>query len=143
VAEEAKNGNEKPKDVKKRRVNPLPEGVRLFYKPKVTLMRFGRAVGVLSGVYGRLDLRAARMEFMQAEVKVGTLSFTAPKVGLDLDNNRIEAAGGVKLEESGVQLESSGLVAPPSLAGLRLLGQVRIHVENKESAEALLKSERL
>jgi len=118
----------------------LREGLRLFAEPQVMLVRMGRQVATYYGAYGRLDLKAGRLDLEEATVRVTSrqIELSAPRLTVDLARTALEASGGVNLAEAGVTLTADRARALPSLARLRFAGSVRIRADNREAAEGLL-----
>lgn len=125
----------KPKKRKK-----LPSGVRIFKEPQVKLVRMGREAVIFTAAYGKLDLKRGRIELLEARVEVPPVALTSGQLDLDLIKNRITAKGQVKIDEKGVSLEGRELTAQPTLTGLQFKGEVRLRADDREAADALLKS---
>ena len=127
---------------KRRRPKPLPEGVRIYHAPRMSLMRMGKVVAEFRGGYATLDVNAGTVRFERgAQVRVGPATVTAPIVDLHLVSGRMSAEGGVKVHEEGIHLEADSLTSAPSLATMRLGGKVSVKASDKAVAEALLKSD--
>ncbi len=128
---------EESKPIKRKK---LPSGVRIFREPLVKIVRMGREAVIFNAAYGKLDLKRGRIELFEARVEVPPVALTSDQLGLDLIKNRITAKGQVKIDEQGVSLEGRELTAQPTLTGLQFKGDVRLHADNQEAADALLKS---
>jgi len=130
------------KAVKKPKGDRLSAGTRAFYKPRISLFRLGREVGMFRGEVGTIHIESGILEFIRAEARVLNAVMKAEKVRINMGANRITAAGRVSLEEGGVCVNSDRLTATPSLTGLVMGGNVHLKSESREAAEGLLKSHR-
>ena len=137
----AEQATQNGKPVRKRRPRPLPEGVRIYRAPRMSLMRMGKVVAEFRSGYATLDVNAGTVHFERgAQVKVGGAKVTAPVVDLHLVSGRMTAEGGVRVDEEGIHLEADGLTSGPSLATMKLDGKVNVKAKDKAVAEALLKA---
>jgi hypothetical protein len=130
------------KKVKKPKGDRLPAGTRAFYKPKISLVRLGREVGLFRGEVGTINVEQGILEFIRAETTVGGAVMKAGNVQLNMGTNRLLATGQVTLEEGGVSVNAERLVSTPVLTGLVMKGRVHLKSENREAAEELLKTHR-
>ncbi len=121
----------------------LPEGVRIFAKPEVKLIRFGRVVATYRADYATLNVKEARVDLeSNSTTTMGGATLSAQRMRLDLRTNRLTADGKVRIVERGVDVQGIRLTALPSLEGIRFGGKVKLKAADRESAEALLNSGR-
>jgi len=130
------------KNVKKPKGDRLPAGTRAFYKPRISLVRLGREVGMFRGEVATVHIESGILEFIRAETTVAGAVLKAEKVRLNMVTNRLHATGRVSLEENGVSVNSDRLMATPVLTGLVMGGRVHLKSESREAAEELMKSHR-
>jgi len=133
---DAKDNKKKPKG------DRLRSGVRAFYKPRISLFRLGREVGLFTANIGTVHIEDGILEFTGAETKVLNAVMKAGKIRVNMGENRLYATGGVSLEENGVCVSSDSITATPALTGLVMGGRVNLKSESREAAEGLLKSHR-
>ncbi len=129
------------KGAKRRRGKKRREGIMIFARPQMKLVRMGRVVATYRGDYATLDMRKGRVVFERnASATVAAAEMSAAKVRVDLKSNSLSAEGKVRISEQGVNLEGTGLTSQLSLTGMKFGKQVRLRAKDKESAEALLRS---
>jgi hypothetical protein len=117
------------------------EGIMVFARVQMKLIRMGRAVATYRGDYATLDMRKGRVDFERNVVaSVAGAKLSAAKVRVDLKENRLSADGRVSISEQGVDLVGLGMTARPSLTGIKFGKQIRLRAKDKETAEALLRS---
>lgn len=128
------------KKVKKPKGDRIPSGTRAFLRPRITLFRLGREVGLFRGDIATVHVEDGILEFTRAVTTVAGAVLKADKVRLNIGANRVLARGQVSLEENGVSVNSERLSATMALTGLVMGGKVHLKSENREAAEELLKT---
>ena len=119
-----------------------PGSVRFFREPEVKFIRMGREL-VYRGAFGRFDLNAERLEIIDADITMADTQLKTKKLSLDLGKNELAARGEVEIEEGKAHLKGEALKAQPTLAGMKFEGRFHLYAEDRETADALLKSGKL